>query len=96
MGRKRFDNFHIELCCSLDQLVPRYALWTEMRERGLCPEALGRHELLSFFDRHLNGFLARRGTFFRDRSRRRLRRRLESYDPRIATPYEFMERLAAI
>jgi hypothetical protein len=95
MGRKRFDHFYIELCCTLDQLVPRYALWLEMQDRGMCPDELDGHELLAFFDRYLNGFLARRGTLVPSRSRRRLRRRLERYDPRVATPYELMERLAA-
>lgn len=95
MARKRFDHFHVELCCALDQLIPRYALWMEMRERGLHPEELGTQALLVFFDQHLNAFLAHRGTHFGPRARGRLRRRLERYDPLVATPYELMERLAA-
>ena len=95
MGRKRFDHFHVELCCALDQLIPRYALWMEMRERGLCPDELGNEALLAFFDRHLNAFLAHRGSAFGPRAYRQLRRRLERYDPLVATPYELMERLAA-
>ena len=95
MDRKRFDYFHVELCCALGQLVPRYALWLELQERGLCPEALSRQGLLAFYDHHLDGFLARQRSVFGPRLRRRLRRRLERYDPRIATPYELMERLSA-
>ena len=78
----------------LDRRVPRYALWIEMREREICPEELSRRDLLAFYDRHLDGFLARQGSVFCARSRSRLRRRLERYDPLIATPYELMERLA--
>ncbi len=94
MSRRRFDHFYIELCCALDRRVPRYSLWLELHERGLDPEQLSRTALLTFFDGHLDAFVACQGKAFEARSRRGLRNCLASYDPRVATPCEIMERLA--
>lgn len=79
---------------ALDQLVPRYALWLHMSDRGCAPEALGRDALLGFFDDQLDPFLDQQGLWLGLRERHALRRTLERYDPAHPTPYEFMERLS--
>lgn len=95
MSQRRFNHFYIELCCAQDRRIARYALWLELCDRGLTPEKLDREGLLFFFDTHLDAYLAHGGTPLTPRSRRRLRRALERYNPRFATPDEFMERIAA-
>jgi hypothetical protein len=67
----------------------------EMNERGCNPEDLSRSQLLSFYDEGLSDFLAGQGVTLPVKVSRRLRSSMASYDPRHATPYEFMERLSA-
>jgi hypothetical protein len=74
-------------------LVPRWALWTALREAGCDPERLGRDELLAFCDAGLPGFVAGLGLALEPRAERRLRRRLARFDPRYPAPEEVFARL---
>ena len=95
MSRRSFDHFHAELSVEIGRLVPRYALWLEVRELGLDPGELGAADLVALASGALDPFLAFEGLILPDRARRRLVRRLRRYDPALATPYEVMERLFA-
>ena len=95
MSRRSFDHFHAELSVEIGKLVPRYALWLEVRELGLDPGHLTRADLVELASARLDPFLAFEGLVLPDRARRRLLRRLRRYDPAVPTPYEVMERLFA-
>ena len=95
MNRRRFDHFYIELCLAAGQRLQRYRLWIEMSAQGCNPEGLDRHQLLGFFDEHLDTFLASERACLAPAARCRLRKTLDRHDPTRATPYEVMERISA-
>lgn len=92
-GRRRFDHLHVEICVAVRTRVSRFALWLELREIGADPEQLAREDALAFCDARLERFLRARGLAVRPRAKRRLRRAVARFDPRLPTPYE---RLAAL
>jgi hypothetical protein len=91
--RRRFDHLAAELSVALDRLVPRFALWHALRDAGCDPEQLGRDEALAFCDAALPRFLAGLGLALDPRAARRLRRRVERFDPRYPAPEEVFARL---
>ncbi len=93
--RRRFDYLIIELSVELGELAPRYAIWLSFQEAGIDPELLSKEALLAFYDGPLPELLAKHGMELPPRRGRRLRRRLERFDPRYPTPEETMMRLFA-
>lgn len=96
MGRRRFSHLHTELSLAVGQVVPRYALWLDLAERGWNPERLTRAAVIAFSDHHLHRFLAAQRLSLSARAARRLRRALMRFDPLQPTPEERMERLAGL
>jgi len=94
VGRRRFTHLHTELSVALGTLVPRWALWLRLEERGFPPERLTRDGVLAFQQRELDDFLAEQRLSLSPRSARRLARTLARFDPARPTPEEVMERLA--
>jgi hypothetical protein len=94
VDRRRFDYFYIELCCAVEQRLPRYALWLEVAEPP-APTREDRADLLHFIDSQLAAFLADRGTAITPRAHRQLRRRIARHRPEFSTPYEVMARICA-
>ena len=88
MGRRRFDNLHIELSVALGVAVPRFELWIELHKYGIDPERLTREDTMAFCDGPLESYLHRCGLSLRPRALRRLCRKVRKYDPAIPTPYE--------
>jgi hypothetical protein len=60
----------------------------ELHEWNIDPERLTREEAMVFCDGPLASYLHRCGLSLRPRAFRRLCRKVEQYDPTIATPYE--------
>jgi hypothetical protein len=83
-----------EICVALGQLIPRYALWLHVGELGMNPERLSRSDSLLFCRDHLDDFLFEHGNQLHGRAVRRLRKRIERFDPELRTPYEHMARLS--
>lgn len=88
MGRRRFDNLHIELSVALGVAVPRFELWIELHKYDIDPERLTREDTMAFCDGPLESYLHRCGLSLRPRTLRRLCRKVRKYDPAIPTPYE--------
>ncbi len=95
MKRRRFEFLVVELSVAVGRLIPRYALWLRLNELGWDPVALAGEELISFYDQHLQDFLAEHDLLLTQRESRRLRKKLVRFDPRHDTPYEIMERLVS-
>ncbi len=93
MRRRRFDHLVQELSLALDLAVPRFALWTALRDAGFDPEELSRDGALAFIDGPAHRFLADLGLRLAARSERRLRRRLARFDPSYPPPEEVFARL---
>jgi len=91
--RRRFDHLHVELSVAVGQLVPRYALWLYLQERGWDPDRLSRSAAISFSREHIHDFLSDCELTLGERAARRLTRALERFDPRYPTPDEVMTRL---
>jgi len=91
--RRGFDRLVVELSVELGEAVPRFPLWTFLREEGHDPEQLGRGEILSLLHGPLQRFLDRRGLALPPRGEIRLRRRLGRFDPRQPAPEEIFSRL---
>jgi hypothetical protein len=81
-----------ELSLELDRVVPRYALWTALREYGHDPEFLSRDAALAFCDGPLDRFLGELGLALGARRTRRLRRRVARFDPLYPAPEEVFAR----
>jgi hypothetical protein len=88
LGRRRFDNLHVELSVALGVGIPRFELWMEFHEWDMDPEHLTHEEAIAFCAGPLERYLHRRGLSLRPRALRRLCRKVEKYDPSIMTPYE--------
>jgi hypothetical protein len=88
LGRRRFDNLHIELSVALGVAVPRFELWIELHKYDIDPERLTQEETMAFCDGPLESYLHRCGLSLRPRALRRLCRKVRKYDPAIPTPYE--------
>jgi len=88
LGRRRFDNLHIELSVALGVAVPRFELWIELHKHDIDPERLTREDTMAFCDGPLESYLHRCGLSLRPRALRRLCRKLRKYDPATPTPYE--------
>lgn len=88
LGRRRFDNLHIELSVALGVAVPRFELWMELHECRMDPERLTREESMAFCDGPLESYLHKSGLSLRPRALRRLCRKVRKYDPAVLTPYE--------
>jgi hypothetical protein len=88
LGRRRFDNLHIELSVALGVAVARFELWMELHEYGIDPERLTHQETIAFCDGPLESYLHKSGLSLRPRALRRLCRKLRKYDPAVPTPYE--------
>lgn len=80
---------------AVGRLVPRYALWLELRDLGWDPDDLSREAIIEFHDRHLDRFLADHELLLAPREQRKLRRRLARIDPRHPTPEETLTRILA-
>ena len=93
MRRRRFDHLVQELSLALDLAIPRFALWTALRNEGFDPEELSREGALAFLDGPLEHFLEELGLRLPARPQRRLRRRMARYDPSYAAPEEVFARL---
>ncbi len=91
MGRRRFEHLVAELSVAIGQVVPRYALWLQLRELGWMPEHLTREAVIAFHDVHLARFLSDHRLVITPRAERKLRRSLRRFDSRHPTPYERME-----
>lgn len=88
MSRRLFEHLLAEISVAVGARISRYALWLELREAGLDPEALGRGAVLAFCEGPLEGFLAARGYALAERRRRRLLRSVARFDPGRPTPEE--------
>jgi hypothetical protein len=88
LGRRRFDNLHIELSVALRVAVSRFDLWMELHEHNIDPESLTRKEAMAFCDGPLESYLHSCGLSLSPRELRRLSRKIERFDPTVATPYE--------
>ena len=88
MGRRRFEHFFVELCVSVERLLPRYALWLRFHDVDLDPEALSREDALAFCGEPLTRFLGECGVRLSERERDRLVRLVARYDPAVPTPCE--------
>jgi len=86
--RRRFNHLFVELSVAVGQPVPRWELWLALQERGCDPEVLSRRAVIAFYDEQLQPWLRLHGLRLERRPRRRLRRRLERFDPRHPTPEE--------
>jgi len=84
---------HTELSVALGLAVPRFELWMEFHEWNMDPERLTREETIAFCDGPLKRYLHESGLSLRPRAMRRLARKIEKFDPTIATP---CERFAAL
>lgn len=93
MRRRRFDHLVTELSVEAGRRVPRFALWTALRDCGHDPEILSRAAVLSFCDGPLQEFLRFHGLRLAARPARRLRRRVARFDPRYPAPEEIFARL---
>ncbi len=93
MRRRRFDHLAQELSLALDLAVPRFGLWTALRDAGFDPEELTRDGALAFSDGPLHRFLAGLGLRLAARPERRLRRRLARFDPSYPLPEEIFARI---
>lgn len=92
MRRRRFEHLVLELSVAVGRQIPRYALWLRLGELGWNPEALSRRAVMRFCDEHLLQFLEECGATLTARKARRLRRKLERFDPRHPGPCGHMER----
>ena len=92
MRRRRFDHLAVELSVEVGAAIPRWALWTALRELGHDPEQLSAEAALAFCDGPLQRFLHVQGLRLPPRGARRLRRRVTRYDPRHPTPEEIFAR----
>ncbi len=92
MRRRRFDHMVNEISVEVGRQVPRFALWTALRDAGMDPESLSREGVLAFFDGHLRGFLRAHGMALAARGARRVRRRIARYDPAWPSPEEVFAR----
>jgi hypothetical protein len=90
--RRRFDHLAVELSVEVGRAVPRWALWTALRDHGHDPEELSADAAVSFCDGALQGFLHTQGMTLQPRRARRLRRRVARYDPRHPAPEEIFAR----
>ena len=88
LGRRRFDNLHIELSVELRVAVPRFDLWMELHECNIDPEHLTHEGAMAFCDGPLESFLHSSGLSLPPRKLRRLSRKIERFDPTVLTPYE--------
>lgn len=88
LGRRRFDNLHIELSVALRVAVSRFGLWMELHECNLDPEHLTQEGAMAFCDGPLESYLHSCGLSLSPRQLRRLSRKIERFDPTVATPYE--------
>jgi hypothetical protein len=88
MSRRRFDNLVAEISVAVGARVPRYDLWLTLHECGADPESMTSRMTLDFCEEPLTEFLAERGLHLNMRSRRRLLRAVERYDPDRLTPEE--------
>jgi hypothetical protein len=88
LGRRRFDNLHIELSVALGVAVPRFELWMEFHEHRIDPERLSHEETMAFCDGPLESYLHKSGLALPPRALRRLCRKVGKYDPAVPTPYE--------
>ena len=88
LGRRRFDNLHVELSVALGVAVSRFDLWMELHDWNIDPERLTREQAMAFCDGPLEYYLHRCGLSLRPRALRRLCRKVRKYDPTLATPYE--------
>jgi hypothetical protein len=91
--RRRFEHLVEELSVLAGQLVPRYALWLRLHQRGLDPERLGREQLLGFCRWELDAFLHEHGIQLSERDAQKLRRAVARHDPAVRTPYEWAARI---
>jgi hypothetical protein len=88
LGRRRFDNLHVELSVALGVAVPRFELWMELHECNIDPERLSQEEAIAFCGGPLESYLRRCGLSLRPRALRRLCRKVRRYDPAVPTPYD--------
>jgi hypothetical protein len=92
VSRRRFDHLVLEISLAAGVRIPRYDLWLRLHELGVDPESLKAEQSLAFCSGPLAEFLAEFGLYLGPRSRRRLCRSIERFDPDVPTPDE---RLAA-
>ena len=93
MRRRRFDHLLVQLSLGADRAIPRYALWSSLRELGWDPEFLSREAAIAFCGGPVHAFLADRGLRLGERAARRLQKSVHRYDPRFPTPEEVFARL---
>jgi hypothetical protein len=94
MSRRRFEHLLAELSVAVGARVPRYALWLQIHEQGMDPEALSRSAALAFCRGPLPDFLAERGYALAERERRRLLRSVARFDAERPTPEERFRSIA--
>lgn len=92
MSRRRFEHLLAEISVAVDAQISRYALWLELHEHGMDPEALSRGAALAFCRGPLQDFLDARGHALPERQRRRLLRSVWRFDAERPTPEERFSR----
>lgn len=93
MDRRRFEHLFVELSIACGRLVPRFRLWLRLREDGADPEALCQRDALAFCDQGIVPFLAAEKLSISRWQRRRLRRAVAAFDPKLTTPAEILARV---
>ncbi len=88
MDRRRFDHLVHELSETLEDPVPRYALWLRIHDFGFDPENLTREQAVFLCGGFLKRFLRERGSSLSPLARRRLRRSVARFEPSVPTPEE--------
>lgn len=86
MARSRFDHLAVEVSVAVGERIPRYPLWLRIHDAGEDPEALTRDAAVAFCEGPLLHFLVDHGFWLSARSRRRLVRAVERFDPTRPTP----------
>ncbi len=71
---------------AVGERIPRYRLWLRFHDHGCDPETITANMAVAFCDGPLKSFLAEEGLRIGPWARRRLRREVLHYDPRVPRP----------
>jgi hypothetical protein len=93
MERRYFEFVYAEVCVAVERRLSRYDLWLLLSDAPMDRNRLSGDEARVFVDRILNRLPRRDNEVLTPRARKRLLRRLTTFDSRHPTPEEWLTKL---
>ena len=93
MGRRVFNRLVVEISLAVGHCVSRYALWVYLREHGIDPEQMTKHDTERFCGAPLRRYLVAQGLRLEPGELRRLEQQIGAINPYRPDPYDPLARV---